>query len=603
MQGFPGRRLAVVVAMALVAATSASAQQVLILEKSTNGVDADSPPGPVVLTGSTVTWTYLVTNGSGRDVTAISVTDDQGVIVSCPQATLGAGESMTCTASGTAQSGQYANLGTATGLQGGEPVSATDPSHYFGQTAEGVTLEKSTNGFDADAAPGPAVPVGSAVSWEYLVTNVGADPLSNVEVTDDHGVVVSCPQTTLAPAESMTCTASGTAQVGQYANLGTVTAVLPSEDTVAASDPSHYFGQTLLLEKSTNGVDADFPPGPKILVGDAVDWTYEVSNPGPASVTGVAVSDDQVGAVSCPQTTLAAGESMTCTASGTAMAGQYANLGTATATLSGGGEVTASDPSHYFGTTLSLEKATNGEDADAPPGPTVLAGGTVDWTYVVSNLGPDPLTGVTVTDDQGVVVTCPATDLAAGASMTCTASGTAQSGPYANLGTVTALAPGDVEETDSDPSHYFGNPLTLEKSTNGEDADTAPGPTVTVGDTVTWDYVVTNFGTDPVDNVTVTDDQGVAVSCPATTLAGGTAMTCTGSGPATEGQYANLGTTTAELAGGLTVSATDPSHYLGEAPAPPPSPIEVPTLPPGALALLGLLLAVAALWALGRRAA
>ena len=48
----------------------------------------------------------------------------------------------------------------------------------------------------------------------------------------------------------------------------------------------------------------------------------------------------------------------------------------------------------------------------------------------------------------------------------------------------------------------------LEKFTNGQNADTAPGPAVTAGSTVNWTYVVTNPGTVPVSNVVVTDDNG-----------------------------------------------------------------------------------------------
>ena len=105
----------------------------------------------------------------------------------------------------------------------------------------GVTLEKLTNGHDADAAPGPSIPVGAAVTWTYLVTNNGPAALTNILVVDDKGVVVSCPKTTLAVGESMTCAGTGLAAVGQYRNVGTVTATSVN-GAVSDADPSHYLG-------------------------------------------------------------------------------------------------------------------------------------------------------------------------------------------------------------------------------------------------------------------------------------------------------------------------------------------------------------------------
>ena len=40
----------------------------------------------------------------------------------------------------------------------------------------------------------------------------------------------------------MTCTATGTAVLGQYANLGTTTGDAPDGTTVTDEDPSHYYG-------------------------------------------------------------------------------------------------------------------------------------------------------------------------------------------------------------------------------------------------------------------------------------------------------------------------------------------------------------------------
>jgi hypothetical protein len=74
-----------------------------------------------------------------------------------------------------------------------------------------------------------------------------------------------------------------------------------------------------------------------------------VTNTGDIRLTGVTVTDSKGVTVTCPKTVLQPGESMTCTASGIAVAGQYSNVGTATGTPNGGPAVTASDPSHYKG--------------------------------------------------------------------------------------------------------------------------------------------------------------------------------------------------------------------------------------------------------------
>src|SRR5262249_22687176 len=119
----------------------------------------------------------------------------------------------------------------------------------------GVSLVKSTNGADANAAPGPSIPVGSPVTWSYLVTNTGNVPLNSIAVSDDILGAITCPGTSLAPGETMTCTATGVAVAGQYENNGTVTAAPTSGGTVTATDPSHYFGSAagIDIEKDTNG--------------------------------------------------------------------------------------------------------------------------------------------------------------------------------------------------------------------------------------------------------------------------------------------------------------------------------------------------------------
>ncbi len=124
-----------------------------------------------------------------------------------------------------------------------------------------VDIEKFTNGEDADSAPGPQLLVGSAVTWRYVVVNTGTLNLTSVAVVDDKGVSVSCGQVTLAPAATMTCTGTGVATLGQYRNVGTVTANWvngSTSGTVTDSDPSHYLG--IAVQPPDNG------EGPKVVL-------------------------------------------------------------------------------------------------------------------------------------------------------------------------------------------------------------------------------------------------------------------------------------------------------------------------------------------------
>lgn len=62
--------------------------------------------------------------------------------------------------------------------------------------------------------------------------------------------------------------------------------------------------------------DQEITSGSPVTSGSTAYWTYRVTNTGETPLNGVVVTDDQVGAVTCPSTTLAVGAQMTCTASG-----------------------------------------------------------------------------------------------------------------------------------------------------------------------------------------------------------------------------------------------------------------------------------------------
>ncbi len=255
-----------------------------------------------------------------------------------------------------------------------------------------IDIEKYTNGVDADVPTGPFIPVGGTVTWAYVVTNRGNVPLRNVVVTDNRAGVTPVyisgdtnDDGILQVGEVWTYQATGIATAGQYANIGTVVGTPPSGPNVADSDPSHYYGITpdeteINIEKYTNGFDADLPTGPQIPVGGNVTWTYVVTNPNTIPLFDIVVTDNRTGVNPVyisgdlnGDNVLQPNEIWTYRATGIAVAGQYANIGTVRGRSAGGKIVTDSDPSHYFGFTTPTpppsETEVEPEGPEVSPGP------------------------------------------------------------------------------------------------------------------------------------------------------------------------------------------------------------------------------------------
>ncbi len=130
------------------------------------------------------------------------------------------------------------------------------------------------------------------------------------------------------------------------------------------------------IEKATNGVDADLPPGPEIEIGEPVTWTYEVTNPGNVPLSDIEVTDDIDGVnpeyVSGDENEdgiLDLDETWIFEAEGVAEEGQYANNGTVSGTALDGEIVTADDPSHYIGVATPVEDEFPPEDPAVEPEP------------------------------------------------------------------------------------------------------------------------------------------------------------------------------------------------------------------------------------------
>jgi len=111
--------------------------------------------------------------------------------------------------------------------------------------------------------------------------------------------------------------------------------------------------------------------------------------------------------------------------------------------------------------------------------------------------------------------------------------------------------------------------ISLIKMTNGEDANSPPGPYIPVDGGVTWKYIVTTASNDPLHSITVADSTGVMpayISGDANSdglLTSDETWIYQATGIAVEGQYANIGTVTGSTPGEQLVTDEDPSHYYG----------------------------------------
>ena len=235
---------------------------------------------------------------------------------------------------------------------------------------------------------------------------------------------------------------------------------------------------------------------------------------------------------------------------------------------------------------LAIVKKTNGVAYDAAPGAVVAKGSPVTWTYEVTNTGDAPLDSVAVSDEfvdgSGATGTLTPTSSATGQLLpgetrTFTATGIAVAGQYHN----TATATGTAVTTDgtalpqqpapaTDESWYLAgvSGLTIVKTTNGEDVESAPGLPLKPGADVEWKYTVTNTGTLPLTEILVKDvdaDGNSVFTDTVASLAPGESVTLSQAGTAVEGQYHNTVTATAEdpAGSGQPLTAADDSWYFG----------------------------------------
>ena len=508
--------------------------------------------------GDTIAYSFLVTNTGAVTLTSVTVSDPKVGTVTCPTSTLAPGASSTCTATYTitqpdVDSGSVDNLAAASGTPPTGPAvtSLPDGTSTPTSTVASLSLDK-TAGVPTDVGGDGRIDAdGDTIVFSFLVTNTGAVTVSSLEIDDPKTGPVTCPVTTLAPGASVTCTVSYTitqadVDSGSVDNTATASATPPTGAPVTSPPDSTSTPTdtttTLSLDK-TAGAPVDVNGSGRVDAGDTIDYSFEVTNTGSLTLTGIGVTDPKTGPVTCPVATLAPGDSTTCTATYTITqadvdAGAVDNTATAQGTPPNGPAVDSAPDSTSTPTdtttTVTIDK-TAGTPVDVNANGRVDAGDTIDYAFVVTNTGALTLSGVAVDDPKTGPVACPVSTLAPGASTTCTATYTitqedVNAGSVDNTATASGTPPTGPPVTSTPDSTSTATDtttsLSLDKSA-GAPTDVNGNGRVDAGDTIDYSFLVTNTGAVTLTGVGVSDAKTGPVSCPSTTLQPGASTTCT----------------------------------------------------------------------------
>ncbi|MFE4519694.1 hypothetical protein ACFRMQ_36595, partial [Kitasatospora sp. NPDC056783] len=490
--------------------------------------------GPFHL-GDTVTYTYTVTNTGTAPVTNLTVTDDHVSPVTCDATTLSPGQSATCHGSyvitaADVTAGHVTNTAVASGTN---PEGQTEQSPQAEATVPVVGQAQLSLTKTPDST-GP-FHFGDTVHYTYTVSNTGTAPVTGITVTDDHVTSVTCDTTTLNPGQSATChgtyviTAADVA-AGHVTNTAHANGTGPEGQPVQSPPAEATVPVAGVAQLSLAKVPDSVGP---FHLGDTVSYTYTVTNTGTAVVNNLTVTDDRVTSVTCGATTLSPGQSTTCHGSyvitaADVTAGQVTNTAHANGT-GPDGETVQSPPAEASVPVAGVVQLTLAKVPDSV-GPFHL-GDTVSYTYTVTNTGTATVSNLAVTDDHVTSVTCGATTLNPGQSTTChgtyvITAADVTAGHVTNTAHATGTNPeGQTEQ--SPPADATVPVVGVAQLSMSKKADSA-GP-FHLGDTVHYTYTVTNSGTAPVTNLTVTDNRVTPVTCGATTLNPGQSTTCHGS--------------------------------------------------------------------------
>ena len=376
--------------------------------------------------------------------------------------------------------------------------------------------------------------IGEVITYNFVVTNTGDVPLTDVHVTDPllGGAEIAVTPGTLAPGAEGVATAEYTVAAADVTeddtipNTATAHGTPPAGGEVTAVD-DHIVAVPDDVEEGAPAIALDKGGPSESDIGEVITYTFDVTNTGETTLLDVHVTDPLLGGtpIAVTPSTLEVGEEGTATAQYTVAAADVEqrsidpaaaptrfvpNTATAHGTSPMGSGVTATDDHEVL---LPAE-----EEEDPPAinlekdGPlTSQVGERITYTFRVTNTGGQTLTNVHIDDP-----------MLSSRSLAVTPS------TLAPDGVGTARATYRVTKTDGEAGQILNTAVTRGTPPFGPDVEDSddhtvlvppPGPlpgirlekvgpaTAQVGDVITYRFRATNTGQTTLTNVHITDEK------------------------------------------------------------------------------------------------
>ncbi|MFN8585645.1 MAG: hypothetical protein U0446_10040 [Dehalococcoidia bacterium] len=496
-------------------------------------VDKTSVTTTLPTSGGSVTFTYTVTNTGPVAVTIQSLSDDKfGTLTGdgdCKVGTLlGVGASCSFDATFTVPAGAaqttHVNTFTAVVHDNADHTASDTDDHtitYLATPLPAVLVDKTSTTTTLPTS-------GGSVTFTYTVTNTGPVAVTIQSLSDDKfGTLAGdgdCKVgTSLAVGASCSFDATFTVPAGaaQTTHVNTFTAVVHDNADHTARDTDDHTITYLATPLPAVLVDKTSVTTTLPTSGGPVTFTYTVTNTGPVAVTIQSLTDDKFGTLigdgDCKVgTLLAAGASCSFDATFTVPAGaaQTTHVNTFTAVVHDNADHTARDTDDHTITYLATPLPAVLVDKTSVTTTLPTSGGSVTFTYTVTNTGPVPVTIQSLTDDKFGTLSgdgdCKVgTPLAVGASCSFDAAFTVPAGAAqtTHVNTFTAVVHDNADHTASDTDDHTITYLATPLPAVLVDKTSATTTLSTSGGSVTFTFTVTNTGPVPATIQSLTDDK------------------------------------------------------------------------------------------------